>query len=115
MDTNTEVFDDQDQEDEEDEDNEEKDEDVRAILAKERRRAGALTALEKQAQSLGVSFNAAQAIKNGMSLEKAKKIVLDTAVSRSTSLKLSPIAPHGDGTSKGKIHTKWETIWKGIK
>lgn len=123
IDANTEVFDDpEDKEDEvegeeteEDEDNEEDREDVKAALEKERKRAQELTKLEKQAQRLGVSFNAAKAIKSGMRLGRAKKAVLDAAVFKSTSLKISPTAPHGDGKSKAKIHAKWATAWKAIQ
>ncbi|WP_375609569.1 hypothetical protein [Bartonella sp. AC53GZZY] len=50
-----------------------------------------------------------------MNVEKAKNVVLTAAVSKSSSLKLSPTVPHSDGTSKAKIHTKWETAWRAIK
>ncbi|WP_273758956.1 hypothetical protein [Bartonella sp. AU55XJBT] len=100
---------------EEEEDNEDKQETIKAALEKERRRAQALTNLEKQAKRLGVSFDAAKAIQSGMNVEKAKNAVLAAAVSKSSSLKLSTTAPHSDGASKAKIHTKWEAAWRAIK
>ncbi|WP_035000760.1 hypothetical protein [Bartonella vinsonii] len=102
-------------EEEEDEDNENKQENIKAALEKERKRAKALTNLEKQAKQLGVSFDAAKAIQNGMSLEKARQCVLAAASSQSASLKVSPYTPHSDGTSKAKIHAKWEAAWRAVK
>ncbi|WP_345117134.1 hypothetical protein [Bartonella jaculi] len=113
IDENAEDFDDE--EDDEEEDNEDKQETIKAALEKERRRAQALTNLEKQAKRLGVSFDAAKAIQSGMNVEKAKNVVLSAAVSKSSSLKLSTTAPHSDGASKAKIHTKWEAAWRAIK
>ncbi len=75
----------------------------------------ALTTLERQAKHLGVSFDAVKAIQNGMSLEKARQCVLAAASSQSASLKLSPYTPHSDGTSKAKIHAKWEAAWRAVK
>ncbi|WP_273782918.1 hypothetical protein [Bartonella sp. ML69XJBT] len=116
MDKNAEDFDDEeDEEDEDNEDNENKREDMKAVLEKERKRAKALTTLERQAKQLGVSFDAAKAIQNGMSLEKARQCVLAAASSQSASLKVSPYTPHSDGTSKAKIHTKWEAAWRAVK
>ncbi|WP_455475716.1 hypothetical protein [Bartonella sp. B17] len=80
----------------------------------ERKRARALTNLEKQAKRLGVSFDAEKAIESGMSLEKARHAVLMAASSKSASLKASPYVPHQDGNSKAKIHAKWETAWKAV-
>ncbi|WP_208439654.1 hypothetical protein [Bartonella grahamii] len=88
---------------------------MKAVLEKERKRAKALTTLERQAKHLGVSFDAAKAIQNGMSLEKARQCVLTAASSQSASLKVSPYAPHSDGTSKAKIHAKWEAAWRAVK
>ncbi len=113
IDKNAEDFDDE--EDEDNEDNENKREDMKAVLEKERKRAKALTTLERQAKHLGVSFDAAKAIQNGMSLEKARQCVLTAASSQSASLKVSPYTPHSDGTSKAKIHTKWEAAWRAVK
>ncbi|CDO46338.1 hypothetical protein BM1374165_00315 [Bartonella henselae] len=101
--------------DEDEDEDEDKQESVKAALEKERKRGEALTNLERQAKRLGVSFDAAKAIKSGMSVEKAKNVVLTAAVSKSASLKLSTTAPHRDGTSKEKIHAKWETAWRAIK
>ncbi len=70
---------------------------------------------QRQAKHLGVSFDAAKAIQNGMSVEKARQCVLTAASSQSASLKVSPYTPHRDGTSKKKIHAKWETAWRAIK
>ncbi|UTO29337.1 hypothetical protein [Bartonella harrusi] len=114
IDKNAEIFDDNEDE-EEDEDNEDKRENIKAILEQERKRAQALTTLERQAKRLSVSFDAAKAIQNGMSIEKARQCVLTEASSQSASLKLSPYVPHADGESKAKIHTKWQSIWKVIK
>ncbi|WP_375645168.1 MULTISPECIES: hypothetical protein [unclassified Bartonella] len=50
-----------------------------------------------------------------MSLEKARQCVLTAASSQSESLKVSPYAPHSDGTSKAKIHAKWEAAWRAVK
>ncbi|WP_273782907.1 hypothetical protein [Bartonella sp. ML69XJBT] len=113
IDKNAEDFDDE--EDEEDEDNENKQENIKAALEKERKRAKALTTLERQAKHLGVSFDAAKAIQNGMSIEKARQCVLTAASSQSASLKVSPYAPHADENSKAKIHAKWETAWRAVK
>nr|WP_254475468.1 hypothetical protein [Bartonella sp. B1098] len=113
IDEDAEDFDDDDEEEEED--NEDKQETIKAALEKERKRAQALTNLEKQAKRLGVSFDAAKAIQSGMNVEKAKNVVLSAAVSKSSSLKLSTTAPHSDGASKAKIHTKWEAAWRAIK
>ncbi|WP_040299243.1 hypothetical protein [Bartonella sp. DB5-6] len=88
---------------------------MKAVLEQERKRAKALTNLEKQAKRLGVSFDAAKAIQKGMSIEKARQCVLAAASSQSASLKLSTTAPHRDGTSKTKVYTKWETAWRAIK
>ncbi|WP_455466397.1 hypothetical protein [Bartonella sp. B39] len=88
---------------------------MKAVLEKERKRARALTNLEKQAKRLGVSFDAAKAIKDGMNVEKARQCVLAAASSQSASLKLSPYAPHSDGASKAKIHAKWEAAWRAVK
>ncbi|WP_246046926.1 hypothetical protein [Bartonella mastomydis] len=112
IDEDAEDFDD---DEEEEEDNEDKQETIKAALEKERKRAQALTNLEKQAKRLGVSFDAAKAIQSGMNVEKAKNVVLSAAVSKSSSLKLSTTAPHSDGASKAKIHTKWEAAWRAIK
>ncbi len=114
VDKNAEIFDDEENEDE-DEDNEDKREDMKAVLEKERKRAKALTTLERQAKHLGVSFDAAKAIQKGMSLEKARQCVLAAASSQSASLKVSPYTPHSDGTSKAKIHAKWEAAWRAVK
>ncbi len=114
IDKNAEIFDDEENEDE-DEDNEDKQENIKAALEKERKRAKALTTLERQAKHLGVSFDAAKAIQNGMSLEKARQCVLTAASSQSASLKVSPYTPHSDGTSKAKIHAKWEAAWRAVK
>ncbi|WP_375669118.1 hypothetical protein [Bartonella sp. MR168JLCBS] len=114
VDKNAEIFDDEENEDE-GEDNEDKQENIKAALEKERKRAKALTTLERQAKHLGVSFDAAKAIQNGMSLEKARQCVLTAASSQSESLKVSPYAPHSDGTSKAKIHAKWEAAWRAVK
>ncbi len=115
IDKNAEDFDDEEENEDEDEDNEDKQENIKAALEKERKRAKALTTLERQAKHLGVSFDAAKAIQNGMSVEKARQCVLTAASSQSASLKVSPYTPHSDGTSKAKIHTKWETAWRAIK
>ncbi|WP_244925518.1 hypothetical protein [Bartonella elizabethae] len=115
IDEDAEDFDDEEEDEEENEDNEDKQETIKAALEKERRRAQALTNLEKQAKRLGVSFDAAKAIQSGMNVEKAKNVVLSAAVSKSSSLKLSTTAPHSDGASKAKIHTKWEAAWRAIK
>ncbi|WP_245406998.1 hypothetical protein [Bartonella sp. 1-1C] len=112
---NDEDFDDEEKNEEDEEDNENKQETIKAVLEKERKRAQALTTLEKQAKRLGVSFDAAKAIKDGMNVEKAKNIVLAAAISKSSSLKLSTTAPHSDGVSKAKIHAKWEEAWRAIK
>ncbi|OPB31397.1 hypothetical protein [Bartonella sp. AR 15-3] len=88
---------------------------MKAVLEKERKRAKALTTLERQAKRLGVSFDAAKAIQNGMSIEKARQCVLTAATSQSASLKLSPYTPHRDGNSKAKIHAKWEAAWRAVK
>ncbi|WP_336288691.1 hypothetical protein [Bartonella sp. CB60] len=80
----------------------------------ERKRARALTNLEKQAKRLGVSFDAEKAIESGMNLEKARHAVLIAASSKSASLKASPYASHGDGNSKEKIHAKWQQAWKAV-
>ncbi|WP_208434644.1 hypothetical protein [Bartonella taylorii] len=88
---------------------------MKAVLEKERKRAKALTNLEKQAKHLGVSFDAAEAIQKGMSIEKARQCVLTAASSQSASLKVSPYTPHSDGTSKAKIHAKWEAAWRAVK
>ncbi|MCZ2204004.1 hypothetical protein [Bartonella sp. A05] len=80
----------------------------------ERKRARALTDLEKQAKRLGVSFDAAKAINSGTSLEKARHAILTAAASKSASLKVSPYVPHSDGNSKAKINAKWETAWKAV-
>ncbi len=114
IDEDTQDFDEEEENEDEDED-EDKQESVKAALEKERKRGEALTNLERQAKRLGVSFDAAKAIKSGMSVEKAKNVVLTAAVSKSASLKLSTIAPHRDGTSKEKIYAKWETAWRAIK
>lgn len=111
IDEDAEDFDDE----EEDKDNKDKQETIKAALEKERRRAQALTNLEKQAKRLGVSFDAAKAIQSGMNVEKAKNVVLAAAVSKSSSLKLSTTAPHRDGTNKAKIYAKWEAAWRAIK
>ncbi|WP_375624477.1 hypothetical protein [Bartonella sp. TT119HLJHH] len=112
IDKNAEDFDD---EENEDEDNEDKQENIKAALEKERKRAKALTTLERQAKHLGVSFDAAKAIQKGMSIEKARQCVLTAASSQSASLKVSPYTPHSDGTSKAKIHAKWEAAWRAVK
>ncbi|WP_375612374.1 hypothetical protein [Bartonella sp. AA9NXGY] len=112
IDKNAEIFDD---EENEDEDNEDKQENIKAALEKERKRAKALTTLERQAKHLGVSFDAAKAIQNGMSVEKARQCVLTAASSQSASLKVSPYTPHSDGTSKAKIYAKWEAAWRAVK
>ncbi|WP_345119479.1 hypothetical protein [Bartonella pachyuromydis] len=104
-----------DEEADKDKDNKDKQETIKAALEKERRRAQALTNLEKQAKRLGVSFDAAKAIQSGMNVEKAKNVVLADAVSKSSSLKLSTTAPHSDGTNKTKIYAKWEAAWRAIK
>ncbi|WP_375651059.1 MULTISPECIES: hypothetical protein [unclassified Bartonella] len=114
IDKNAEDFDDEEENEDEDED-ENKQESIKAALEKERKRGKALTTLERQAKHLGVSFDAAKAIQNGMSVEKARQCVLTAASSQSASLKVSPYTPHSDGTSKAKIHTKWETAWRAIK
>ncbi len=114
IDKNAEIFDDEENEDE-DEDNEDKQENIKAALEKERKRAKALTTLERQAKHLGVSFDAAKAIQNGMSVEKARQCVLTAASSQSASLKVSPYTPHSDGTSKAKIYAKWEAAWRAVK
>ncbi|AQX21123.1 hypothetical protein Bcsk_004650 [Bartonella sp. CDC_skunk] len=88
---------------------------MKAILEKERKRAQILTTLEKQAKRLGVSFDAAQAIQKGMSIEKARQCVLTAATSQSASLKVSPYVPHAYGESKAKIHAKWEAAWRAVK
>ncbi len=115
VDKNAEDFDDEEENEDEDEDSEDKQENIKAALEKERKRAKALTTLERQAKHLGVSFDAAKAIQNGMSLEKARQCVLTAASSQSESLKVSPYAPHSDGTSKAKIHAKWEAAWRAVK
>ncbi|WP_375686549.1 hypothetical protein [Bartonella sp. AC331YNZD] len=100
----------------EEEDENDIDEDAEVFDDEEERKRGkALINLERQAKRLGVSFDAAKAIKSGMNVEKAKNVVLTAAVSKNSSLKLSPTVPHSDGTSKAKIHTKWETAWRAIK
>ncbi|WP_375703725.1 hypothetical protein [Bartonella sp. AD13SXNS] len=114
IDEDAEVFDDEEENEDEDED-EDKQESIKAALEKERKRGKALINLERQAKRLGVSFDAAKAIKSGMNVEKAKNVVLTAAVSKSSSFKLSPTVPHSDETSKAKIHTKWNTAWRAIK
>lgn len=117
IDKNAEIFDDEEDEEEDNEDNdhEDKREGMKAVLEKERKRAKALTTLERQAKRLGVSFDAAKAIQNGMSLEKARQCVLMAATSQSASLKVSPYSPHSDGNSKAKIDAKWEAAWRAVK
>ncbi|WP_455478690.1 hypothetical protein V3565_02195 [Bartonella sp. B10] len=80
----------------------------------ERKRARALMNLEKQAGRLGVSFDAVKAIKNGMSLDKARHIILTDASNKSASLKVSAYAPNDGGNSKAKMNAKWETAWKAV-
>ncbi|ALE02871.1 hypothetical protein [Bartonella ancashensis] len=70
--------------------------------------------LEKQAKRLGVSFDAEKAIQNGISLEKAKQIVLDTAISKSASLQISPYVSQREGNNKATVHAKWAAAWKSI-
>ncbi len=115
IDEDTQDFDEEEENEDEDEDNEDKQENIKAALEKERKRAKALTTLERQAKHLGVSFDAAKAIQNGMSIEKARQCVLTAASSQSASLKVSPYTPHSDGTSKAKIHAKWEAAWRAVK
>ncbi|WP_273789666.1 hypothetical protein [Bartonella sp. ML70XJBT] len=115
IDKNAEDFDEEEENEDEDNDNEDKQENIKAALEKERKRAKALTTLERQAKHLGVSFDAAKAIQNGMSIEKARQCVLTAASSQSASLKVSPYAPHADENSKAKIHAKWETAWRAVK
>ncbi|WP_455481282.1 hypothetical protein V3564_02670 [Bartonella sp. B12(2025)] len=114
IDINVEAFDEDDEEDDEGEDDEDTHKSIQAVREQERKRARALTNLEKQAKRLGVSFNAVKAIKNGMSLDKARHAVLTAASSKSGSLKVSPYVPHGDGNSKAKINAKWGTAWKAV-
>ncbi|ENN89976.1 head decoration protein [Bartonella bovis] len=63
--------------------NEDKDTIIQVALEQGRKRAQSFMALEKQAQRLGVFFNAAQALQDGMSLEEAKSIILANATSQS--------------------------------
>ncbi|WP_455480099.1 hypothetical protein V4B17_03575 [Bartonella sp. B23] len=97
-----------------DEDNEDTHKNLQVACAQERQRARSLTILEKQAKNLGVSFDAAKAIENGTSLEKARYAVLMAAASKSASLKVSPYVPHQDGNNKVKINAKWENAWKAV-
>nr|CDP80299.1 hypothetical protein BN1046_01226 [Bartonella schoenbuchensis] len=87
---------------------------IQATLEQERRRAQGFMTLEKQAQRLGVSFNAAQAIQDGMSLEEAKSIILANATSQSEALAVSPYAPHPEGNTQANIYAKWEKVWRAI-
>ncbi|MBA9083495.1 MULTISPECIES: hypothetical protein [Bartonella] len=87
---------------------------IQATLEQERKRAQSFMTLEKQAQRLGVSFNAAQAIQNGMSLEEAKSIILANATSQSEALAVSPYAPHPEVNTQTNIYAKWEKVWRAI-
>ncbi|WP_246468217.1 hypothetical protein [Bartonella capreoli] len=87
---------------------------IQATLEQERRRAQGFMTLEKQAQRLGVSFNAAQAIQDGMSLEEAKSIILANATSQSEALAVSPYAPHPEVNTQTNIYAKWEKVWRAI-
>ncbi|OPB29833.1 hypothetical protein [Bartonella sp. WD12.1] len=95
--------------------NEDKDAGIQAALEQERKRAQSFMTLEKQAQRLGVSFNAAQAIQDGMSLEEAKSIILANATSQSESLVVSPYAPHPEGNTQANIYAKWDKVWRAIQ
>ncbi|AQX19657.1 hypothetical protein [Bartonella sp. WD16.2] len=95
--------------------NEDKDAVIQAALEQERKRAQSFMTLEKQAQRLGVSFNAAQAIQDGMSLEEAKSIILANATSQSESLVVSPYAPHPEGNTQANIYAKWDKVWRTIQ
>ncbi|OPB29513.1 hypothetical protein [Bartonella sp. WD12.1] len=95
--------------------NEDKDAGIQAALEQERKRAQSFMTLEKQAQRLGVSFNAAQAIQDGMSLEEAKSIILANATSQSESLVVSPYAPHPEGNTQANIYAKWDKVWSTIQ
>ncbi|WP_343358221.1 hypothetical protein AAJP84_06860 [Bartonella schoenbuchensis] len=87
---------------------------IQATLEQERKRAQSFMTLEKQAQRLGVSFNAAQAIQDGMSLEEAKSIILANATSQSEALAVSPYAPHPEVNTQTNIYAKWEKVWRAI-
>ncbi|ENN90812.1 hypothetical protein [Bartonella schoenbuchensis] len=87
---------------------------IQATLEQERRRAQGFMTLEKQAQRLGISFNAAQAIQDGMSLEEAKSIILANATSQSEALAVSPYAPHPEVNTQTNIYAKWEKVWRAI-
>ncbi|AQX30824.1 hypothetical protein [Bartonella schoenbuchensis] len=87
---------------------------IQATLEQERRRAQGFMTLEKQAQRLGVSFNAAQAIQDGMSLEEAKSIILANATSQSEALAVSSYAPHPEVNTQTNIYAKWEKVWRAI-
>ncbi|WP_244591442.1 hypothetical protein [Bartonella bovis] len=91
--------------------NEDKDVVVQVALEKERKRAQGFVALEKQAQRLGVSFNAAQAIQDGMSLEEAKSIILANAASQNEPYKISPYAPHPKGNTQANVYAMWDKVW----
>ncbi|ENN91135.1 hypothetical protein [Bartonella bovis] len=95
--------------------NEDKDTIIQATLEQERKRAQSFMTLEKQAQRLGVSFNAAQAIQDGMSLEEAKSIILANATSQSEALVVSPYAPHPEGNTQANIYAKWDKVWGTIQ
>ncbi|AQX31169.1 hypothetical protein [Bartonella schoenbuchensis] len=95
--------------------NEDKDAGIQAALEQERKRAQSFMTLEKQAQRLGVSFNAAQAIQDGMSLEEAKSIILANATSQSEALAVSPYAPHPEGNTQANIYAKWDKVWSTIQ
>ncbi|RFB95575.1 hypothetical protein B5K11_11740 [Rhizobium leguminosarum bv. trifolii] len=57
-------------------------EDIAAALASDRDRCAALVRVAAQANSLGVWFSAADAIRSGVSVEKAREAVMSEAANK---------------------------------
>lgn len=88
---------------------------ARRARASERKRSAEMTGLAKQANRLGVKFNATRAIESGMSVAKARARIMSAAAdgnSPSTSAIASPRKPGSGGTGNSNMtRAQKDSVW----
>jgi len=81
----------------------------------ERARCAGLMRLEKTARKLGVKFDAARAIANGLNLNMARSRVLTAAANADQAKSISPHARAAERNFGGVSKAKAATMWKNAK
>jgi len=105
-------LDDEEEEFDAEDENEGKAKKARRSRLSERKRCAGLMQLEKTARKLGVKFDAAKAIANGLSLNMARARILTAAANADRAKSISPHARNLERSFGGEAKAKVQGMWK---